>query len=441
MSKSCLYVGGPDGSFNWTEDFLRTSKNADDVVTQTMTTVESTHTGSVDAETPRNLPNETIGSWTPRRLLVNQPHSSGVYGSKSNISLNDTSLRNESTYAHDYSLNNSTAFITESVDDFEYHYDKSLNDTSHFVGSVMSIVTESCNSSFFRDMNDSLYSPERDLRRADIRRSPSRKREKLRRSREDLSQCFELDKSDNSEPTVMSSKPLSHFYPSSRNVVERTRNKMDNDNRKARNPKLTGLWEKFPKAGKGENRTGKTTNPKSSRDEIDCFSQLICNPVQYFARQWLEGVKEAANLSLMPESDFDTTSVSDAGKKFKTQGTEKPSRSWLSRKASEEENLKRNVAPMSEVQHVASSAANRRVKIDEEGIATNNVQRVTGKPKYRAKKSNSNEEMDEVLVCESKRTVSVQTPRELMFGYQSEMGLNGVNFDNALRANENIKTR
>ena len=460
-----MLLGGPDGSFCWTDELLKSSSHIqDDVVTQTVTTVESTHTGSIDAETPRNLPNESIGSWTPRRHLVDEPHTSGVYGSKNTESVHKSIIHDQTTttYQHDYSLNDTTAFITESVDTTMHMPSKSLNDTSYFNGSVMSVVTESCNSSFFRDMNDSLYSPERDLRRADLRRSPSRKREKIRQSREDLSQGFDIDLAENSEPNVLSSKPLSHFYPSSRNLFEKTRREL-NSEMESLNPKLAQLWSKFPKATKGENRTGKTPNPKSSRDEIDCFSQLICNPVQYFARQWLESVHEAANLTIVPESDFDSTSQSPNWPPNNKGLTD--SKSWKSRKALAEEQARARANKMNEVQQVTSSVLSRRLPDFEDKKSRNEVrfdtkndalqfdfqqskEQKSQKSRVKLKASiadnGGEDENDEVLVCESKRTVSVQTPRELLLNYQLD-NVNGRGKDdryrNALQANENVRAR
>merc|ERR1712226_1213348 len=451
---SSYFKGGPDGSFCWNDQFKSSSNLQDDAITQTLTTVESTHTGSIDAETPRNLPNESIGSWTPRNFLVNQPHSYGVYGSKTSEELDSVVLQLASNAKTQLSLNETSPLRREGFGDASFcQENKPTNESSQLNGSVMSVVTESCNSSFFRDMNDSLYSPERDLRRADLRRSPSRKRDKIRRSREGLSQCFDVSVSDKVEgPNALSSVSLSHYYHSSRAVGRSKQLNSETDG--VSNPKLAKLWKNFPKAGQGQNRTGKTPNPKSSRDEIDCFSQLICNPVQYFARQWIESVQEAANLTVVPDTDLDSTSYMYK-KSSHLENVPKPS--WRSKRATGGDHLgSRKATSLNEIQQLTLAIVNKQ-KEDLQDAENKNknskplseVKNSAAAAKTTQKKSNSRcvqisnkYEDEEVRVCESRRTVSVQTPKELLLNYhQTDNDFELNSRRSALQSSENIRTR
>ena len=273
-------------------------------------------------------------------------------------------------------------------------------------GSLMSVVTESCNSSFFRDMNDSLYSPERDLRRAALRKSPSRKREKMRRSREDLSLCYDLDTTIDNNASQISSKPLSHYYPSSKSLVEKAFVNL-NETQPLETDKLHRMWANYRK--NGVHKRGRNPSNKDS----DCLSQLICNPVQYFTQQWIEGVhKKNISMSMTFESESNS---SWNGKVGMGQST---TTSWKSKRANDVQPPVRGVA----FNEANSKRMPTNVKVDsfrpkhiEDKIADQKSQ------KQKRDRNKADFDVAEVEVEEAKcRTVSVQTPRELLLGLPRE---------------------
>ena len=348
---------------------------------------------------------------------MKEPHTSGIY-SRSRESLHDISMSermHNSTYSHDFTLNSSKAFITQDDSVIDDEIDTTRGGTRNGLeGSLMSIVTESCNSSFFRDMNDSLYSPERDLRRAALRKSPTRKREKIRKSREDLSLCYDLDTSLNNTASQISSKPLSHYYPSSKSLVEKTFGDL-NYTQSLENDKLARLWSSY-RRGNSYNR-----EMEGKDKDFDCLSQLICNPVQYFTQQWIEGVhKKNVSMSMTFESESDSMAPGKLGNGLSRHA------SWKSKRATDVQPSARVVfnEPISKSKN--ANEHNQPVGGTKELTSRRqNVDRVKLKP-----------EVAEVEVEEAKsRTVSVQTPKELLFGltkdyFESHFGETHMNIQN-----------
>ena len=175
----------------------------------------------------------------------------------------------------------------------------------------------------------------------------------------------------------ISSKPTSDFYASSRNFIGRSLETLDSQMQEDDSQLNRGrLWTKYCREVKtGNQKRGQRVPSGEEKDSGECISQLISNPVQYFTQQWLLAVHEVEQ-----RADRFHIPVEDSWKL--------PSESWKSKKPEFDSKAPR----LRSGNHKDVSSASESEVMSEKGER-----------------------------WQQKRTVSVQTPREMLLSYQEKL--------------------